>query len=178
MLSCCVYDFAPSRIKKARGSSVRRTVCPPLREVRIVRPDLAEVRFCLDTTRHADKSVGYLVSVTSTGGGATAADRSNTVDADVREVTPVRPDTLQSAWKHHIRCNPLPQPRRYSSWRTWTVGAVLGIQYDVESLDVRLSHAGDFIATKVTDTGNLVNHKNFLTSPIPPSTFLITIPYR
>lgn len=99
------------------------------------------------------------------GGGATTADRSNTVDADIRErVTPVRPDTLQSAWKqNHIRCIPLSVTEKVfflahtgQSERYLVFGTMSSPSTYV------FSHVGDFMATKVTDTGNRVNHKNSL----------------
>ena len=96
------------------------------------------------------------------GGGATAADRSNTVDADVRErVTPVRPDTLQSAWKqNHIRCNPLSTTEKVfllaqtgQSERYLVFGTMSSPSTYV------FSHAGDFMSATVIDIGNLVNYK-------------------
>ena len=98
-------------------------------------------------------------------GDTTAADRSNTVDADVRErVTPVRPDTLQSAWKqNHIRCSPLSVTEKVfflahtgQSERYLVFGTISSDSTYV------FSHAGDFISGKVTDMENTVNNKNLL----------------
>jgi len=119
--------------------------------------------------------------VRGTGGGACDLLRARPACSFVR-VIPVRPDTLQSAWKqYHNRCNPssvtlkvflLPQAGQSDRYRP-SGGKFSDSTYPV-------SQAGDFIVVfpclsktvtqGLTDMVNAVNQKNLLTTVDKPDT--------